>query len=363
MLILQHQRERTHPFNTARIVSQALKRSQLIFDRNESFASRKLPISQGAALLYPGKESKLLSEIEPEKLPEQLILIDGTWDHAKALFRDIPQLHDLPQFKLAPATPGQYRIRREPTATSLSTLEATVAALKHLEPKTEGLNDLLKAFDTMVEQQLAHPKARYNEPEPGKVETLNVPRSLLRDSDNVVVAYGEATPPNCHPRVGWDEFNRQKKLVANRPPVVWVAERLSRGELSETFFAEIIRPKEPIADKYLAHMGLKEQDFDSAISLDEFRNRWLKFIREDDLLFVPSHHTLKQLENCRLPVPSHLSLKSINHDPRGKFGCLSEYLKEVSAPEPVQRHCSRAGERLANSVSLIHYLRSRFRGS
>ena len=153
---MQHQRERTHPFNTARIVKQALQRCELIFDRNERFGQRDLPIGNKAALLYPGKESRLLTEIEAHQIPQQLVVIDGTWDQARALFRDIPQLYRLPQFKLAPASPGQYRIRREPTSTSLSTVEATVAALQLLEPETKGLDDLLRAFDTMVELSLIH---------------------------------------------------------------------------------------------------------------------------------------------------------------------------------------------------------------
>ena len=159
VLILQHHRERTHAFNTARIVRRSLKLSNLIFGRREKLAQADLPILPGAALLYPGKQSKLLTEISQDQLPPQLVIIDGTWHHAKTMFRDIPQLHALPQYRLAPTTPGQYRIRLEPTATSLSTVEATVAALRYLEPETEGFALLLGAFNRMVEQQLAHPNA------------------------------------------------------------------------------------------------------------------------------------------------------------------------------------------------------------
>ena len=194
VLILQHQRERTHPFNTARIVKKALAKCELVFDRNESFSKRELPIREGAALLYPGKDAKLVDELAPEEMPQQLILIDGTWDHAKALFRDIPQLHSLPLLKLNPATPGQYRIRREPTPTSLSTIEATVQALQQLEPDTVGLERLIDAFDTMVSQQLAHPNASYDHPLPRESGRVNVPRILRQDPAKIVVAYGEATP-------------------------------------------------------------------------------------------------------------------------------------------------------------------------
>lgn len=356
VLILQHQRERSHPFNTARIVKQALQKCDLVFDRNESFAGRSLSIHANAALLYPGRDSKLITEMRPDETPDQLILIDGTWDQAKSLFRDIPQLHNLPQIKLAPATPGQYRIRREPTSTSLSTIEATVQALQLLEPETEGLDRLLGAFDTMVEQQLAHPRANYDQAEPEKVNTLNIPRELLCDPSQIVVAHAEATPPQCHPRSGWSEFNRQKKQAAKLPPVFWVAQRL--GGSDRPPLIQSIKPSMPIDDIHLAHMGLSRTDFESAVSVAEFRSRWSEFIRDDDLLIVANDQTLRLLGNCEARIPNWQSLKSINHEPSRKFDSLGEFLESVNAPCPVVKHSSRAGKRLAYGVSLILYLRS-----
>ena len=40
-----------------------------------------------------------------------------------------------------------------------STLEATVAALRCLEPETLGLEQLIAAFDFMIATQLSHPKS------------------------------------------------------------------------------------------------------------------------------------------------------------------------------------------------------------
>ena len=301
-----------------------------------------------------------MTEIESHQIPEQLIVIDGTWDQARALFRDIPQLHQLPQFKLAPASPGQYRIRREPTSTSLSTVEATVAALQILEPDTKGLAELLRAFDTMVEGQLAHPNANYDQPETRKAETLNVPRSLRCDPQSIVVAYGEPTPVDSRPEMGWSEYNRQKKKSTEILPVLWSAQRL--GELSiEPVFTQTIQPSRPIAAKQLAHMGLTEADFESAVSVEQFRERWSQFLREDDLLVVPNERTLRLLRNCQARTSaSYLALKSVNHDPHKEFSSLSEFLESVSAPSATIHHHSRAGQRLANSVRLVRHLRAQF---
>lgn len=154
LLILQHRAERTHPFNSGRIVARALVRSQLIIGRNMELAKTQLPIQKRVGLLYPGKNARNITDLEPDKLPRQLVLLDGTWHHARTMFRDIPQLHDLPCFRLNPAEPSRFRIREEPTLDSLSTLEATIASLSVLEPELAGLDKLLNAFDVMVDQQL-----------------------------------------------------------------------------------------------------------------------------------------------------------------------------------------------------------------
>ena len=136
VLILQHMRERFHPFNTARICKQALVNSTLLADHNAELGEKlaSFPLQKDVGLLYPSPNGRLLSDLAPDDRPKQLVVIDGTWHHAKTLVRDIPALAELPRFQILPAQPGRYRIRKEPDATSLSTLEAIVAALDALEP-------------------------------------------------------------------------------------------------------------------------------------------------------------------------------------------------------------------------------------
>ncbi len=149
LLILQHRRERFHRFNTARIVHRALDRCRLMVGHNVELAERleSMPLHDDVGLLYPGDHSRLLSGLEPDECPKQLVVLDGTWHHVKTLMRDVPRLRTLPQYRLAPAEPGRYRIRREPNDYSLSTLEATVAALKSMEPETVGVDRLMFVFD------------------------------------------------------------------------------------------------------------------------------------------------------------------------------------------------------------------------
>jgi len=332
VLILQHQRERSHPFNTARIVNRALEKCQLLFDRNETFANRELPIADSAALLYPGKNAKLLTELPQDQRPRQLVIIDGTWDQARTLFRDIPQLHNLPQFKLAPSEPGQYRIRREPTSTSLSTLEATVQSLQQLEPETQGLDRLLEAFNRMIEQQLAHPNANYGDGSPPRRKaTLNIPGSFRCQANQIVVAYGEAAPVSYHQKDAWSELNRKKKEAAKLPPILWAAQRLS-DLAAENLFFETIDCGAPISPENLSHMELSEDDFLNSISVETFCRKWKDFLQPEDLLVVPNQRTIRSLNHAGALIPPYEHLKSINFDPSKTSSGVSEFLKSKSWP-------------------------------
>ncbi len=121
VLILQHRRERFHSFNTARIVRQSLQRFESLVDHHPELDKRfgDFRLSPRAGLLYPGDDAVLLPE-------------------------------------LSPASPGRYRIRREPKQFALSTVEATVAALSILGSETKNLESLAEAFHRIIDDQLSH---------------------------------------------------------------------------------------------------------------------------------------------------------------------------------------------------------------
>ena len=341
VLILQHVRERFHRFNTARIVHRALRNSILLVDQTERLAAAPLPLGRRVGLLYPGPGATLLSDLQWNERPEQLVILDGTWNHVKTLARDIPALHDLPRYRLAPASPGRYRIRREPNATSLSTLEATVAALRVLEPDTPGLDQLLDAFDSMIDRQLAHPKEvlGWRRNRRRNRTPLNIPRALIGDPDDVVVAYGESAAGE-----------RGRKPVG-RPPVYWVAERLGTGER----FTSAIKPESPLKDSFLAHLELTEGDYAAALSHDEFRASWATFLRPGDTLAVYAQSTLRLLEHIGGESAKCLVLKSVGFNPDGQHGTLDELLAAQGLASVPARHPGRAGKRLANAVVLAQH--------
>ena len=347
VLILQHRRERFHPFNTARMVHKALRNSNLLVDHTPGLAAR-LEFKPRAGLLYPGPEAELLANVPAHRRPEQLVIIDGTWHHAKTIVRDLAALRDLPRYRIAPAEPSRYRIRREPSAQFLSTVEATVAALRDLEPETRGLNQLLAAFHAMVERQLAHPKhgggwRRNAARSPGG---RNIPSALLDERDRIVVMYGESVPESV-------PDDRGSKHIA-RVPVYWTAERLGSGER----FACAIQPPARLPSSLLGHFELTEEHFRNALSLAEARTAWQAFERPADVRVVYNTSTARLLARLTNRSAPCLVLKSVDFNPDRRYGTLDELVAGEGLAVASPQHPGRAGKRLASITALIEHLRT-----
>jgi len=346
VLILQHIGERAHPFNTARIVQKALRHCHLIADHNRNFGRQHLPIQANSGLLYPTANAPSLAELSSDDRPGQLVIIDGTWHQAKTIVRDVPQLQDLPCYRLAPSFPGQYRIRREPDDQSLSTLEATVAALQALEPDTVGLDQLLAAFTMMVESQLAqlarHAVSRQRKSRQSRPR--NLPYTLLQNPERLVIAYGEATP-------------RRAGQCADMPsPVNWVAQRLSSPER----FSCRLRQQQPLSATELNHIRLSAADFDAAISRDEFCREWSHFLRRHDILVVYHQRTCQLLQYIEALQPRYLVLKSIFGNWRTGIRSMEELMAAEGLALPTSSGQSRADQRLDMAVAMVEHLRSHY---
>ena len=340
MLILQHRREKFHRFNTARIVARALAKSELLAGRPAELAAA-LRLAPRAGLLYPGPGAVSLEGLPAEARPEQLVILDGTWSHAKSLLRELPALRALPRFALSPTAPSRYRIRREPTAEALSTVEATVAALKLLEPETEGLEELLRAFDGMIDAQLAHPGsvvgARFQK-RSGRT-WKNVPRAMVEDLGNIVVAYGEA------------QAGERGRKRADEPPLTWAAERLGDGER----FSCTLTPTRPIDAIFLQHAELSQADFAAAVSLEEARRRWAEFSRPTDIVAVFQPGTARLLTFLASDAAC-LTLKSVAIDALRAAPTLEAALERERIPPPLPTVPGRTGKRLAAMAALVRHV-------
>jgi len=339
VLILQHRRERSHPFNTARIVHESLNRCELMVGYNHELADRfdAAVLHPSVGVLYPSDDAVLLDELPIEQRPEQLVILDGTWHQAKTLYRDIPRLQSMPRYRLAPSSPGRYRIRREPNEHALSTLEATVAALQALEPENTDLHQLIKTFDRMIGEQIdqhAAPPLNWRRNERRRRGSANIPRVLAGDLDRVVVAYGE-------------------RDLAGPVPVYWTAQRLGTGES----FRCAIRSDCFDDDHFMSYLNLDELTIRSAVDMDEFRRLWRAFLRPSDQLAIYHSGTSRLLENVDAAFAPVTILKSVNVSAElNRDTVRIADAGEASVAMAVET--SRASVRLQTAIEYVHQLNS-----
>lgn len=158
--------------------------------------------------------------------PETLVVIDGTWPQARRLMALNPALRALPRIGFVPRRPGNYRIRREPAAHCVATIEAVVEVLATFEGDASRFAQLLQAFDRMADRQLAGLAAR-TEP----------PRRRLRPGDPWWLVRSlpdlEALWPNLVAIAGEANAYRRGTGVPGDPELIELAaRRLSTGEAS-----------------------------------------------------------------------------------------------------------------------------------
>jgi DTW domain-containing protein YfiP len=155
--ILQHPNEQFHAVGTARIARLGLRHARLLRCAPWEDSGRvRARIPDGAALLYPVDEAREVASLGEAERPRHLVVLDGTWFHARKMYQANAWLADLPALKLTPTRPSRYRIRREPKVGYIATIEAIIEALQILEPDTRGFEGLLDVFEKMVDRQARH---------------------------------------------------------------------------------------------------------------------------------------------------------------------------------------------------------------
>ena len=353
VLVLQHPREHLHPIGTARFAGLGLCNARVEVAWNANRLERQPPpwLPSGAALLYPTPDARDLRTLSKAEYPRHLVVIDGTWHTARTLYRDKHWLHALPRYRFVPKLPGQYRIRREPQADYLSTIEAILEALQILEPETAGLERLRGAFHAMIDYQLshiAHGHSRSRKPSRRRpVQELRIPHALLRDFDRLVVVYGEAARAR-------GDAQRARGFVS------FGAVALGTGRS----FARVIVPDSGMPEApLLQHMGLTKAHFDGATSPELFRREWLEFLDElgcSPLLAAWSERTLAMLAEATERRAAGVSLKSAY---RAVHGTTARGPEEAmherqlhAADNPL---CGRARKRLGAAVAIARYLHER----
>lgn len=164
VLIVQHPRERRHPFGTAKIAKLGLSRVEVLRAEKEHPDGEMIVPQRSvgnAAVLFPSRDATVLEHGTPLSL-DTLVVIDGTWDEARKLLHITPWLQALPTVSLNPPRAGNYRIRiAKNPAVEVSTIEAIAYALGHLEADTHGVAGLIEDFDAVIDHQISLRSGRF----------------------------------------------------------------------------------------------------------------------------------------------------------------------------------------------------------
>lgn len=337
--IVQHMRERHHAFNTARITQLSLQNCDVVIAWKGKLDDPGFP--PRTALLYPGSDSVDLGSLAPEDRPTQLVVLDGTWPHAKGLYNRHAWLRALPTVSLTPTTPSAYTIRREPAEHCLSTVESIAAALSLIEPENTSIPDLLSGFHALIVSQTGRDKSAAARPRRVKRTRLALAEQLRKRATDVVVLYAETTPPRHHARAAEVDV---LQLTAVRP---------STGET----FDGLGRVRVPPDACQMERIGLGEEVVSEAVATTELARQWAAFARPTDLLCAWSFSTVETALACLGAPQRVMRLKSVygnvRRDARGRLDAMVER-EGLSVPELRVR--GRAAWRLGNAAALAHWL-------
>lgn len=124
--------------------------SQKLSSRFETDERTLVPVSKnGEPILPPDEELRSL---------EGLVVIDGTWAQAKAIWWRNAWLSRLKRFIVHAKAPSHYReLRREPRRESISTLEAIGYALEQLTGSSDIRPQIEKPFIALLDRIRKHP--------------------------------------------------------------------------------------------------------------------------------------------------------------------------------------------------------------
>src|SRR3954462_8691399 len=195
VLILQHPQEQDRALGTARLTALHFKHAVLKIGLSWPSLSKALgrPVADPLrwAVLYLGsaKVAALDSdrdivainrkgEIEDNQRAilkdiEGIVLLDGTWSQAKALWWRNPWMLKCQRVILGPRHPSRYgQLRREPRRDGLSTIEAAGLLIGALERRPEIVATLDASFDRML--------ARYREVERSHPELTPRPKPRMK---------------------------------------------------------------------------------------------------------------------------------------------------------------------------------------
>ena len=163
VLVLQHPQEQDAILGSAQILIACLPKAKLVVGlswRNFADALGEPDVDvRKWAVLFPAGDapgpsvaSKSGAPVDPSSL-EGVVVLDGTWSKAKALWWRNPWLSKMNRMRLQPSQPSIYgSLRAEPKREYVSTLESVAAALTLCGEPREIEVGLARIFRTLVQR-------------------------------------------------------------------------------------------------------------------------------------------------------------------------------------------------------------------
>jgi DTW domain-containing protein YfiP len=346
VVLLQHPREEHTAIGTARMAHLALPSSVLRIGldfSDDPVVGAVLAERADRYVLFPGPSS-----LPPEALPDRpitLVVLDGTWWQAKKLLTLNPQLKMLPRVGFRPRRPSDYRIRKQPTESCVSTIEALAEVLGVIERDPDRFATLLEPFRAMVDGQLRYVhevgarRHLFRDRRPRVARRPPLTQRLVAAAPRLVYAYGDANGwPMRHP--DW----RPAELIH------WIAQR-GDGERLEL----VLAPRNPLGPNTARHVDLDEAQLRAGLSLEEALARWHAFLRPDDVLvhYGPFHRRLAAAAGMTVPSDRfdlRSELLQLGHTQLGGIEACAARLGAV-AHAPFAE--GRAGRRLSTLLGLV----------
>ena len=353
VLLLQHPRERDMAIGTARMAHLALPNSDLRVATDFSQDPVVTAAIAGAApsyLLFPGRDSVDVAAL-PRDTAINLFVLDGTWWQAGKLLKLNPLLQKLPRVAFTPTRPSDYRIRRQPAAFCVSTIEALAEVLSRLESPAENPFDrLLDPFRAMIERQqwfAAQVRSQRHRHEFRIPRIPAVSARLNAEWPRLLCVQGEA---NAWP----------KRDPARQPAEIvhWAACRPATGET----FSALVAPRRPLAPGTPAHTGLPAATLAAGGSVPAWLESWRRFVRPDDVVVSWGRYYGDLAASEGLPLPNdgagvdlRTALSQLMHQ---RAGSIEDWALRLSLTPPSLDLPGRAGRRLSALLALVGVVRN-----
>lgn len=159
---MQHPAEEKRCLRTAPMLFHGLASNKCLIFKGKRFPGLHNELeailrAKNTLLLYPSPRAvdigSLSSVAETNANFYNLVILDGTWPQAKAIYASNSILHNIKQVKLLTNHISDYVIRTQPTDGCLSTLETATEALTILE-KNQSYRKLLEPLRALCQFQL-----------------------------------------------------------------------------------------------------------------------------------------------------------------------------------------------------------------